>query len=86
VVDRFNLDAPRDLQSLFECSQLEVWLFGYQATEVRVLDKERAEIAPDSLCDPGQRSCMVRQGYHYTVQVKPAPGFQIIRFAGEQDV
>lgn len=86
MFDCFNSDAPGDLQSLFERSQLDVLLFGYQATEVRELDKERAEIAPDSLCDPSQRSCTVRQGLHYTVQVEPASGFQIIRFAGEQDV
>ena len=42
--------------------------------------------APNSLCDPSERSCAVHPGYHYAVQVEPASGFQIIRFSGEQDV
>ncbi len=78
--------TPDDLQSLFDRSKLEVWLFGYQATEVQELDKDQAEVAPGSLCDPNERSCAVRPGYHYAVYVLPAPGFQIIRFAGQQDV
>ena len=78
--------APADLQSLFERSQLEVWLFGYQATGVQELDKEEAVFAAGALCDPNERNCTVRPAYHYAVNVMPAPGFQIIRFAGEQDV
>ncbi len=78
--------APGDLGSLLDRSQLEVWLFGYQATGVQELDKEDAEFAAGALCDPSERSCTVRPGYHYAVNVVPAPGFQIIRFAGEQDV
>jgi hypothetical protein len=78
--------APRDLRSLLDRSQLEVWLFGYQATGVQELDKEDAEFAAGALCDPTERSCTVRPGYHYAVNVVPASGFQIIRFAGEQDV
>jgi hypothetical protein len=78
--------APGDLESLLDRSQLEVWLFGYQATGVQELNKGDAEFATGALCDPNQRSCTVRFGYHYAVNVMPAPGFQIIRFAGEQDV
>jgi hypothetical protein len=78
--------APGDLGSLLDRSQLEVWLFGYRATGVQELDKEDAEFADGALCDPSERSCTVRSGYHYAVNVVPASGFQIIRFAGEQDV
>jgi hypothetical protein len=78
--------AAKDLQSLFDRSQLEIWLFGYQATRVQELDKEEAEVAESAFCDPNERSCTVRPGYHYAVQVVPAGGFQIIRFASKQDV
>lgn len=78
--------ASGDLGSLLARSQLEVWLFGYQATGVQKLDKEDAEFAAGALCDPNQRSCIFRPGYHYAVNVVPASGFQIIRFAGGQDV
>ena len=78
--------ASQDLQSLLNRSYLEVWLFGYQAIGVQKLDKESAEVAEGVLCDPNERSCTVRPGHHYAVQVVPSAGFQIIRFAGEQDV
>jgi hypothetical protein len=78
--------ASGDLGSLLDRSQLEVWLFGYQATGVQELDKGDAEFAAGALCDPNERSCTVRPAYHYAVNVMPAPGFQIIRFAGKQDV
>ncbi len=75
-----------DLQSLFDRNQLEVWLFGYRAVEVQRLDKTDIRIAAGSLCDPNDRSCLVRPGDHYAVEVVPASGFQIIRFAGKPDV
>ncbi len=78
--------APADLCALFERSQLEVWLFGYLATGVQELDKEHGVFEKAALCDPNERSCTVRPATHYAVNVEPAPGFQIVRFAGKPDV
>ena len=78
--------TPADLQSLFDRNQLEVWLFGYKASKVLELDKENIEFAAGALCDPNDRSCTVRPGDHYAVQVEPATGYQIIRFSGKPDV
>ena len=78
--------SPADLQSLFERSQLEVWLFGYQATAVKELDKGNIQFVASALCDPNDRKCAIRPGNHYAVQVQPAAGFQIIRFSGKPDV
>ncbi len=78
--------APAELQSLLDRSQLEVWLFGYRATYVQELDKEVGVFDETALCNPDERSCTFRPGYHYAVHVEPAAGFQIIRFAGKPDV
>ena len=50
--------GPEQLNDLLAWRQVEIWLLGYQAKEVK------------------------RLGDHYLVKVGPAPGFQVIRFAG----
>ncbi len=78
--------SPGDLQSLFDRSQLEVWLFGYKAIAVHELDKENIQFASAALCNTNDRTCTIRPADHFTVEVAPASGFQIIRFAVRPDV
>jgi adenosine/AMP kinase len=39
-----------------------------------------------TLCDLDDVTCTARPGYHFSLQVKPAAGYQIIRFPGVEDV
>ena len=61
-------------------------MLGYRASGVGRLDKDAIEYDASALCDPAQRSCTQRPGYHFAVHVKPADGFQVIRFPGVEDV
>ncbi len=45
-----------------------------------------AEYNQTELCDESERFCAERPGYHFALHVEPSPGYQIIRFAGEEDV
>jgi hypothetical protein len=74
------------LEDLLARRQIEVWLLGYRATSVGRLDKDAVEYDASTLCDPAQRSCTQRPGYHFAVHIKPADGFQVIRFPGVEDV
>ena len=76
--------TPEALEALLDRSQVEVWLLGYQATEVQALSTENADIDEDALCDSRVRNCTMRPGYHYAVHVQPAQGYQVIRFKGYQ--
>jgi hypothetical protein len=74
------------LEDLLARRQIEVWLLGYRATGVGRLDKHAVEYDASALCDPAQRGCTQRPAHHFTVHVAPADGFQVIRFAGVEDV
>lgn len=74
--------TPEALEALLERNLIEVWLLGYQATEVRRLSMEDADLDEDTLCAPQERTCTLRPGTHYAVRVEPAQGYQVIRFAG----
>ncbi|MEW5960817.1 MAG: hypothetical protein AB1801_24090, partial [Chloroflexota bacterium] len=76
----------QDLEALLNRRQLEVWLLGYRAVEVRRLDKAALDYDETELCNPQEQSCTERPGHHFAVRVAPAPGYQIIRFAGVDDV
>jgi hypothetical protein len=78
-------DGP-SLEDLLAGRQVEVWLLGYRVTGVQRLDKEAIEYDKSALCDPADRACVERPGYHFAVHVIPAAGYQIIRFAGVEDV
>ncbi len=82
-------DCPYDgpaLADLLSRRQLEVWLLGYRAARVQQLDQEAAGYEETDLCNPQEIECVERPGHHYAVHVSPAPGYQIIRFAGVEDV
>lgn len=76
----------QDLEDLLNRRQLEVWLPGYRATEVRRLDKEAIDYSEAALCNPQESTCTERPGHHFAVRVTPSSGYQIIRFAGVEDV
>lgn len=75
-----------DLEALLHRRQLELWLIGYRANKVQRLDKAEAGYDQVTLCHPQEVTCAERPGHHFSVQVAPAPGYQIIRFAGVEDV
>ncbi|HMR63122.1 MAG TPA: hypothetical protein PKE64_03835 [Anaerolineae bacterium] len=79
----YNGDA---LDDLLARRQLEVWLMGYRAVEVRRLDKSKAGYDKMTLCDLDDVTCTERPGYHFSLQVEPAAGYQIIRFPGVEEV
>jgi len=72
------------LTSLLDRSQIEIWLLGYRALEIRSLSTEDADIDKECVCDPQARDCTMRPGYHYGVYVQPARGYQVIRFQGHR--
>lgn len=76
----------RDLEDLLNRRQLEVWLLGYRAVEVRRLDKETIDYDGVELCEPQESTCTERLGHHFALRVTPSPGYQIIRFPGVADV
>ncbi len=75
-----------DLEALLLRRQLELWLIGYRAHKVQRLDKAEAGYDQVNLCHPEEVTCVERPGHHFAVQVAPASGYQIIRFAGVEDV
>jgi hypothetical protein len=78
-------DGP-SLEDLLARRQIEVWLLGYRVTGVQRLDKEAIEYDQSALCNPAERTCVERPGYHFALHVTPATGYQIIRFPGVEDV
>lgn len=66
----------RTLEDLLNREQVEVWLLGYRATQIR-----RLEVAATPPPTRAPANSIV-SGAHYALQVTPAPGFQIIRFRG----
>lgn len=70
------------LNALLTRSQLEVWLLGYRVDRVEQVGKREVVYKEKRMCDPQARACQQRPGVHFFIQVTPAPGFQIVRFAG----
>ena len=75
----------QSLDDLYSRRQLEIWLLHYRATRVQRLDKTLTGYNQTEQCDESERAFDERPGYHFAIHVEPSPGYQIIRFAGEED-
>jgi hypothetical protein len=76
----------RTLDALFNREQIEVWLIGYRALEVRRIAMPSSRIPNRPITEGHPDFLTIDQpSEHLAISVTPAPGFQIIRLEAHSD-